>query len=139
MIIYVTLKGLGKRKDVLTKREFFIQGAPTTLRNFIIELVTTQVQQFNEKDVGVQLVDFLTNEEIERQGMGGKVGFRSKYNDQKVDPKTASLTAVQAFEDGLFKVFINEEEQTELDKPLDLQAGDQLTFIKLTMLAGRMW
>jgi hypothetical protein len=101
--------------------------------------VTNSVQEFNATETETNLVSFLTNEEIKQQASIGKVGFRSKYNDQKTDVHTAAMTAIQAFEDGLYRVFMNETETSDLDEPLDLQEGDQLTFIKLTMLAGRMW
>ena len=43
------------------------------------------------------------------------------------------------FQDGLFRVFLGDTELTELDEQLELQEGDTVTFIRLTMLAGRMW
>ena len=43
------------------------------------------------------------------------------------------------FQDGLFRVFLGDTELTELDEKLELQEGDTVTFIRLTMLAGRMW
>ncbi|MFD2875182.1 hypothetical protein ACFTAO_03165 [Paenibacillus rhizoplanae] len=43
------------------------------------------------------------------------------------------------FEDGLYKVFVQEEECSALDEPLRLEEGDELTLIRFTMLAGRLW
>lgn len=48
-------------------------------------------------------------------------------------------TAMLGFQDGLFRVFLGDTELTELDEKLELQEGDTVTFIRLTMLAGRMW
>ena len=48
-------------------------------------------------------------------------------------------TAYLAFEDGLYCIFINDEQTEKLDDSLNLKDGDILTFIRLTMLAGRMW
>ena len=48
-------------------------------------------------------------------------------------------TAYLAFEDGLYCIFINDEQSEKLDDSLNLKDGDILTFIRLTMLAGRMW
>jgi hypothetical protein len=139
MKIHITMKSLAKRKDYLTQKEILLEETPMTLRELLTVLVTNSVQEFNATETETNLVSFLTNEEIKQQASIGKVGFRSKYNDQKTDVHTAAMTAIQAFEDGLYRVFMNETETSDLDEPLDLQEGDQLTFIKLTMLAGRMW
>jgi hypothetical protein len=140
MKIFVTMKSLAKRKDYLTSKEIHLESSPTTFRELLTELVSIQVQEFNATtQTETNLVSFLTNEEIEQQVHAGKVGFGTKYSDQKADLQTAARVAIQAFEDGLYRVFINEKESLDLDKPLDLQEDDQLTFIKLTLLAGRMW
>jgi hypothetical protein len=139
MKIHVTMKSLAKRKDYLTKKEILLEETSMTLRELLTVLVTNSVQEFNATETETSLASFLTNEEIKQQASIGKVGFGSKYNDQKSDLQTAAMTAIQAFEDGLFRVFINEKEPYDLDGRLDLQEGDQLAFIKLTMLAGRMW
>ena len=47
--------------------------------------------------------------------------------------------AFLSFEDGLYRVFLGENELTELDTPLDIKENDELTFIRLTMLTGRIW
>ena len=139
MKIYITMKSLAKRKDYLTKKEIHLELPPATFRELLTELVAARVQEYNATSIESKLVSFLTNEAIEQQAVTGKVGFGTKYNDQKAELQTAAITAIQAFEDGLYRVFINEKEQVDLDVPLDLQEGDQLTLIKLTMLAGRMW
>jgi hypothetical protein len=139
MKIYVTMKSLAKRKDFLAKKQVRLEGTPGTLRELLTVLVTSYVQEFNATQRDTNLVSFLTNDEIEQEARTGKVSFGSKYNDKKTDLQTAVMTAIQAFEDGLYRVFINEKELSGLDGPLGIQEGDQLTFIKLTMLAGRMW
>lgn len=133
------MKSLAKRKNFLTKMEIYLSRNPATLRELLEEIVKIKIQKLSEKQVAVNLATFLTIKEIDLQAERGKVGFSFIYNEKKVDKKEAIQTALQAFEDGLFKVFHNEEEQTELDAALNLQDDDELTFIKLTMLAGRMW
>jgi hypothetical protein len=45
-------------------------------------------------------------------------------------------TALQAFEDGLYLVIIDEVERRSLDEPVHLAEDSQLVFIRLTFLAG---
>lgn len=139
MKVFVTMKSLAKRKNYLTSKEINLLGNPETLRELLTELVTIEVQRINVNEPGEPIVGFLTNEEVELQAVNGKVGFSAVYDERKVNLQIAIQTCIQAFEDGLFKVFHVQKELLDLDETLHLQNGDQLTFIKLTMLAGRMW
>ncbi|WP_144549775.1 hypothetical protein [Bacillus sp. X1(2014)] len=139
MKIYVTMKSLAKRKEYLTKQVIDLEEVPQTLRQLLTGLVTTEVQAFNAEISEAILVRFLTSEEIQQQAHAGKVGFGTKYNEQPTGCHQAVKTAIQAYEDGLFRVFMNEQELPELDGPLEIREGDHLTFIKLTMLSGSMW
>jgi hypothetical protein len=53
-----------------------------------------------------------------------------------VDVDTAVETAVQAFEDGLYVVFVDDQEQAELDAELWLKPDSRMKFVRLTFLAG---
>ena len=44
-----------------------------------------------------------------------------------------------AFNDGLFRIFLNNNELSSLEEKINLQENDKLTFIRLTMLSGRIW
>ena len=55
---------------------------------------------------------------------------------QDVDVEQAVGTALQAFEDGIYLVVVDEQEMKSLDAQVFLQEESQMTFIRLTMLAG---
>jgi len=139
MKIVVTVKSVGKKKAYLTQKEWELLDEPTTLRELITAVVRKNVQDFNNKEVEVPLMNYLTKSDIEQQSVTGKVGFGAHYNESKADVTEAISAAIQAFEDGLYKVYVREEEMEKLDIPLQCQDGDVVAFIKLTMLAGRMW
>lgn len=81
----------------------------------------------------------LTDEQIDDMGRIGKIAFGIVYGEKKPDVDEAVKTAIQGFEDGLFRVFRGMDELTELDREEKFNEGDEITFIRLTMLAGRMW
>lgn len=139
MKIYITIKSLGKKKDYLTKKEVILSEKPATLRQLISYLVIQNVQEYNEKKNETPFVHYLTTSEIELQRVSGKVGFQTKYNENVASVDEAVSTAIQAFEDGLFRVFVKEDEVEILDDPLQLEDGDDVSFVRFTMLAGRMW
>jgi hypothetical protein len=137
--IYVTVKSIAKKKSYITKKELALPRNPQTLRDLITDIVKQTAQQFNQKNTDIPLVDYLSKNDIELQRASGKIGFSTKYREDAVDEDGAVLTAISAFEDGLYKVFVGESEIEKLDEPLDCKDSDEVAFIKLTMLAGRMW
>ncbi|QNR68337.1 hypothetical protein IAQ67_04410 [Paenibacillus peoriae] len=139
MKLFITVKSLGKRKPALARQEIELSPAPETLRDLITATVALNVQKLREKQESVALIPFLTGEEVQAQGEIGKVGFGSIYNEGVPDIKDAVNTAMQAFEDGLYRVFVCDEETIELDVPLSLKDGNEIVFIRFTMLAGGLW
>ncbi|MDZ5473934.1 hypothetical protein SM124_19625 [Bacillus sp. 31A1R] len=139
MKVYATVKSLGRRKPQFVKKEIILASVPYTLREFLTALVTINVEKFNETGVDEPIFPYLTSDEIESSSQTGKIGFGVKDNDRKVNVKQAVSTSLIAFQDGLYKVFINEKEQEDLEDEIQLIDGAEIVFIKMTMLAGRMW
>ena len=48
----------------------------------------------------------------------------------------ASAVALEAFEDGIYLVIVDGEEQRELDRQIFLQPDSKVAFVRLVMLAG---
>jgi hypothetical protein len=151
MKIYIKLKSAGKRKPALEDIPFVLPDLQElndkcfTLRRLIEIIVRQEAAKYNARGTENMLVPFLTETEIEDQKNAGKVGFGRLYSDKRADPEKAVLTALQGFEDGLFRVvtgnsYNNENnEVSELDSVVNINEGDTLTFIRLTFLAGRLW
>lgn len=139
MKVYITVKSIGKRKNHLDRKEWQLTEAPETLKAFLTDLVTINVKEFNERQTDVPFVFYLTKSEVELQAASGKVGFGTIYNERKADAEEATHAALLAFEDGLYKMFINDNEVESLEESLALQEGDDIALIRFTLLAGRLW
>ncbi len=139
MKIYVQVKAAGKRRPALERVPYEIPEGIRTLRDFLREIVDLEVECYNQKGTDVQVLPFLTKEEVEERAESGKVAFGRIYSEKKADSVKAVENAIQCFEDGLVRVFQNEEEREALDTPMQIQEGDIFTFIRLTFLAGRLW
>ncbi|WP_339239766.1 hypothetical protein MKX40_04595 [Paenibacillus sp. FSL R5-0517] len=137
--IWITVKSLGKRKPVLAKQAAELPETTHTLRQLIENMVALQVKALQDKKQQAELLAYLMPDDIEAQGAAGKVGFGAVYNEGVPDLNGAMETAITAYEDGLYKVFLNDEELQELDKSILIQDGDNVVFIRFTMLAGRLW
>jgi hypothetical protein len=139
MDIYVRIKAIGKRKDILAPTPYEIPEGICSLRQLLTAVVQKEVAQYNNKEREAQLIPFLTQQELEDQAVTGKVSFGTIYSDKKVDPNKAVANAIQCWEDGLVRVFINDEELTSLDALLAIEEQAVFTFIRLTFLAGSVW
>lgn len=139
MRLAVTVKIIGKRQNTLSRIPVELLPSPRTLRELIAGLVEWNIRGLLEKQQQVALVPYLTAEEVQEQAEIGKVGFGAVYNDGVPDVQQAVDTAILAFEDGLYRVFVCEREIGELDEPLALKEDDEIVLILFTMLAGRLW
>lgn len=139
MQVYVRVKALGKRKDVLPPKPYELPEGIGSLRELLTAFVETEVERYNSKEPELPLLSCLTAEEIEAQSETGKVSFGRLWSDKKADKAKAVQTAIQAFTDGLVRVLMDDKELTELEEPLSVHEGAVFTFVRLTFLAGRMW
>ncbi len=137
MKIIINIKGLSQKK-VIYKEEVELSNKISTTKDLITELVKINVEKFNRKMDDKDILSIMTNEYIAEATKSGKIGDEV-HGDKRANLEKALDTAYLAFEDGLFYIFVNDEQTQKLDDSLNLKDGDVLTFIKLTMLAGRMW
>ena len=137
MKIIINVKGLS-RKKVIHQEEVELKNKISTTKDLITELVKINVEKFNKKIDERDILSIMTNENIAKAARIGKIGDEV-HGDKKANLKKALDTAYLAFEDGLYCIFINDEQSEKLDDSLNLKDGDILTLIRLTMLAGRMW
>ena len=78
----------------------------------------------------------LTAAQIEAGKNEGRIDPAKKNLQQVVNLEESVRTAIQAFEDGLYFVFFNEQQLTSLDDAIQLTAESSLKFVRLVALAG---
>lgn len=136
MIIKITMKQLGKKRDKISEIDFHLENNPETVEELIREAVHTCVAAYNERVRKKEHVTLLTGEQIEDMSEIGKIAFGINYGGKEADEAEAVTVALQAFEDGLVRIFHKDEELTEFSQAIDVQENDLFTFLRLTMLAG---
>lgn len=139
MQIFVRLKSPGKRSDVLSRTPYEIPDDTRTLRALLTALVASETAAYRARQSDEGLLRCLAPEAIEDQAAEGRVSFGRVYSDAAPNAETAVAAAIQAWEDGLVRVFLNDEELTEPDAETEIAPGSELTILRLTFLAGRMW
>lgn len=143
-MLTIDARAIGRRQPLLSDWSVPLppdvgpDGGHTTLRRLIDRIVRTEVDAFHRRQEERKLFRALTAKDIAEGAAKGKVaaGLHEGTTPQKVDPDEAVGVALQAFEDGLYLVLVDEEEQKDLDRELFLKPDSRVTFVRLTMLAG---
>jgi hypothetical protein len=143
-MLTIEAKAIGQRKPLLSDwsvpapPEVGTEGGATTLRKLLDRIVRTEVDAFHKRQEDRRLFRVLTAKQVAEGAAKGKIvtGLHEEAKPTQVNPDEAVAVAVQAFEDGMFLVVIDEEERKELDAELFLKPDSRVTFIRLSMLAG---
>ena len=56
-----------------------------------------------------------------------------------IEKNTIDFPVTQSYEDGIFRIFMDDTETGDLSSPIQLKEESTLTFIRLAMLSGRLW
>lgn len=107
-----------------------------TLRDLIEYVVCSEVQAFRERQGERRLARILSPGEIQQGVERGKIDLGGREPGQAIDEERAVATALQAFEDGLYFVFLNDEQQHDLNHEVTVVPDSRLLFIRLVALAG---
>lgn len=140
MTLKVNIKQIGQRRQKVAPVDFELAQKPNTVRELIGLTVEKCVNEYNERvRAGDTNVKPLSEQDIHDMANIGKIAFGINYGEKEQDLGKAVENALQSFEDGIYRVFINDEQLEKLDDTVNLSENDSLTFIRLTMLSGRMW
>lgn len=139
MQILVNVKRIGKRKNSITKIPYNLEKTPKTVKELITEVVKICVIEYNQKLENKEILNALSYQEIEEKAEVGKIGFGVLYGENQAVFKEALENAIQSFEDGIFRIFIGEEEVKTLYQNIQFEEQSELTFVRMTMLSGRIW
>lgn len=134
-------KSIGQKRplfaDFSIPLEALVSESHASLRDVIAAIVRNQVRQFQDRQTQRQFLRVLTERDIAVQAERGKIeSGGSDVPLQPVDVEAAVETAWVAFEDGLYLVIVDELQLQELDDRVVIRPDSQITFVRLTLLAG---
>ena len=107
-----------------------------TLRQLIERIVRTEVRAFEQRERSRRFVRVLSDTEIAESAARGRVDPGGRPPSGPVDEDRAVGAALQGFEDGLYLVVLDGEEQRDLERRLYLTDQSRVVFLRLTFLAG---
>ena len=130
---------LGQKRPLLTGWTLELPpetSTPLSLHALITSVVEAEVEAFQQRQSERRLARVLNPIQIEQGLARGKVDLGEHELQQPVDAAQAVAAALQAFEDGLYYVFIDEEQQLGLDSEVALMPESRVTFLRLVALVG---
>ena len=136
--IRVNMFGVGSRRRKIQPTATTLREEPHTLRELIEQCVEVCVERHNRRAENNEPTN-PSDEEVDEMAKVGKVAFDIDYNGALVQLEPAVAHALQAYEDGLFRVFCSGAEIQGLDAPVAIHEEDVWTFVRLVALSGSMW
>ena len=143
-MVNVCVKVLGLRKPVIKNHpvqipdKFFTMGKQLTLKDLLTFVVKEEVREFKLRQEENKLIRVLTEREIKEGEKVGKIdsGGKDHEFEQIIDDDRAVETALVAFDDGLYYVFIDKRQIKNPDEQIQLNENSEITFLRLVALAG---
>ena len=144
MYLNINIKQIGKKGRKVKPVPFEYKRCPASAEELIedtVDIMLTAFRERQERSNAEEVEGPLSEETIAAMAEIGKVAFGFIYNEKTPDRDQAVETARLAYVDGMVRIFINgeEAEYKEGGTPISLSEGDEVTFVRLTFLAGRMW
>jgi len=140
--ILVDGKAIGQKRPLFTDWHVELppvderNGGRLKLRDLIRYIVDKEVDAFKNRQEERKLARIMSRQDIAQGVERGKVDPGERDLEQSVDDEEAVAIALKAFEDGLYFVFIDEVQQTNLDSEVFLKTNSKVVFLRLTALVG---
>ncbi|AFY91500.1 hypothetical protein [Chamaesiphon minutus] len=129
-------KVLGKSQNLFTSWQMSLPEQSLTLAELLAQIVRSEVGAFQARQTERRSIEVLGILDIEAGVALGKIGSGGSDLDRVVDVGGAIDNALQAFKDGFYLVFIDDNQQEDLKAIVNLTANSELLFLRLTPLVG---
>lgn len=145
MKIRINIKGASRKKAAIAQMTCEYPDREMTAEEFLAETVRQNVREYNARKDAVEILRLFANdneeieEHLEAGAASGKVSYGDPTDMRKADEEKAVENALQCFDDGLVALFADGVRYTDRNGKMALRDQSEVTFIRLTFLAGRIW
>ena len=137
--IYVSVKHMANITKTVKQYPFMLKNKPNTMRELVSECVVCCTEAYSLRNSNSKTPSPLTALQFEEMKELGKFAFGVHYNENDVNIDKTVKIAIEAVSDGIVRIFKGQDELMGLDNKIEVNEGDVFTFVRLTMLSGRMW
>lgn len=133
--MYVEARVVGKPQE-LEDRVVAVPAGTSTLRELIATLVRDELASFSQRQREKSLLRVLTPADLVRGHDSGKFAAEPQAAQEAPAFDTAYDRALEAFTDGLYFVFVDDEQLESLDAPVTVRESSRMRLVRLVALAG---
>lgn len=133
MIVETKIVG---RRTPFERRPTSLPDGPQTLRSLLTAVVHQEVAAYHERQESVGMLRVLIERDLSDGAAVGRISVAPQERGGTVTLEDATQTALQAYSDGLYYVFVDDEQIENLDQVLSLKSDSTLLLLRLTALAG---
>ena len=139
MKIRINVKGASRKKAAIVQMTCDYPDRQMTVEEFLAETVRQNVREYNERREAAEILRLFSEETLQDSAATGKVAYGDPMDRRKADEEKAVKNALQCFDDGMVALFADGVRYTDRKEMMALKEQSEVTFIRLTFLAGRMW
>jgi hypothetical protein len=131
----VEARVVGRPKDI-ESRDVAVEPGSHALRTVLRQLVEAEVTAFAGRRHEQSLLRILTPADLVRGVESGRYAAEPRPAQAAPDVDAAWRRTVEAFDDGLFFVFVDGHQVGELETVVTIGPGTRLRLVRLVALAG---
>jgi hypothetical protein len=131
----VEARVVGRPQDI-ESRDVAVQPGSHALRTVLRQLVETEVGDFARRRREASLLRILTPADLVRGVESGRYAAEPRPAQGLPAVEDAWRRTVEAFDDGLFFVFVDGHQVEELETVVTIGPGTRLRLVRLVALAG---
>jgi hypothetical protein len=135
MAITIDIRQTGRRRPLAEPLTLDLDGG-VTLRALIERVVASELAAYEQHRRERAVLRALTEREIDAAAQQGKIDAGGVDTPPPPPLDAAVETALTAFTDGLYFVFVDDVQVDALQAELHLQPNSRVLFLRLVALAG---
>ena len=141
MKIKINVKGASRKKASIIQIVRDYPDRKMTVEEFLTETVKQNVREYNSGEDEGALLRFLSEDSSGNDPAENfhKVTYGDLTDRKKADPGKAVRDALQYYDDGIVALFADGVRYEDREQELPLRDQSEVTFVRLTFLAGRIW
>lgn len=139
MKIRINVKGASRSKAAIAQMTCEYPDRTMTVEEFLSETVRQNVRAYNERRDAGEILRLFSAEALKDKAASGKVAYGDPMDLRKAKEGEAVNNALQCFDDGMVALFADGKRYSSREEIIPLKEQSEVTFIRLTFLAGRMW
>lgn len=133
--VIVETRSVGQTRGAVT--DLPLPPGTRALRELLGELVALELREYVDRRLDESVFRVLTPADLERAASTGHYAVEPRPFAEPPTVQAATRVALEAFVNGLFVVFVDDAQVTDLDHTLVVEGGTRLLLVRLVALAGR--